>query len=163
MQYINKNTGECAANLNYGTHPGTWEIYPHYSNRYRVLKKGNTITALDLNVGSGMIGVGKKLPGYNKVIESIEHYVTEHGEHFEVTCYVKQQSYIQAKSSEKMTKDINNPQFNIANVPFDERVDCLNQLSDARDNGVITQDEMLNIACVEWFDQYRISKLISNG
>ena len=90
MQYINKNTGECAANLNFGTHPGTWEIYPHYSNRYRVLKKGNTITALDLNVGSGMIEVGKKLPGYNKVIESIEHYVTEpYGEHFEVTCYLK--------------------------------------------------------------------------
>ncbi len=63
----------------------------------------------------------------------------------------------------EMIKDINNPQFNIANVPFDERVDCLNQLSDARDNGVITQHEMLNIACVEWFDQYRISKLISNG
>ena len=89
MQYINKNTGECAANLNYGTHPGTWEIYPHHSNRYRVLKKGNTITALDLNAGSGMIEVGKPLPGYNKVIESIEHYVTEHGEHFEVACYLK--------------------------------------------------------------------------
>jgi len=59
---------------------------------------------------------------------------------------------------EKMIKDINNPQFNIANVPFDERVDCLNQLTDARDNGVITQDEMLYIACVQWFDQYLISK-----
>ena len=89
MQYINKNTGECAANLNYGTHPGTWEIRPHYSNRYRVLKKGNTIEAIDLNVSTGMIEVGKPLPGYNKVIESIEHYVTEHGEHFEVTCYLK--------------------------------------------------------------------------
>ena len=168
MQYINKNTGECAANLNYGTHPGTWEIRPYYSNRYRVLKKGNTITAIDLNIGSGMIEVGKMLPGYNKVIESIEHVVEDDGtdegrEFFEVTCYLKQRSYIQAKSSEKMIKDINNPQFNIANVPFDERVDCLNQLSDARDNGVITQDEMLNIACVEWFDQYKISKLISNG
>ena len=71
MQYINKNTGECAANLNYGTHPGTWEIRPHYSNRYRVLKKGNTITALDLNVGAGMIEVGKKLPGYNTEVRRI--------------------------------------------------------------------------------------------
>ena len=94
MQYINKNTGECAANLNYGTHPGTWEIRPHYSNRYRVLKKGNTITALDLNIGSGMIEVGKTLPGYNKVIESIEQVVEDDGtdegrEFFEVTCYLK--------------------------------------------------------------------------
>ena len=90
MQYINKNTGECAANLNFGTHPGTWEIYPHYSNRYRVLKKGNTITALDLNVGTGLIKVGNKLPGYNKVIEHIEHVVEGNGnEFFEVTCYVK--------------------------------------------------------------------------
>ena len=94
MQYINKNTGECAANLNYGTHPGTWEIRPYYSNRYRVLKKGNTITAIDLNIGSGMIEVGKPLPGYNKVIESIEHVVEDDGtdegrEFFEVTCYLK--------------------------------------------------------------------------
>ena len=111
MQYINKNTGECAASLNYGTHPGTWEIRPHYSNRYRVLKKGNTITALDLNAGSGMIEVGKKLPGYNKVIESIEHYVTEHGEHFEVACYLKQRSYIQG-----MENSINKEQPNVAEV-----------------------------------------------
>ena len=111
MQYINKNTGECAANLNYGTHPGTWEIRPYYSNRYRVLKKGNTITALDLNAGSGMIEVGKKLPGYNKVIESIEHYVTEHGEHFEVACYLKQRSYIQG-----MENSINKEQPNVAEV-----------------------------------------------
>ena len=58
-----------------------------------------------------------------------------------------------------MITDIFNPQFNIANVPFELRLDCLNQLSDARDNGLITQDEMLNIACVQWFDQYKISKL----
>ena len=92
MQYINKNTGKVAAHLNFGTHPNTWEIYPASDNRYRVLKKGDTITALDLNVGSGMIEVGKKLPGYNKVIESIEHCVTwepGYGEHFEVTCYLK--------------------------------------------------------------------------
>lgn len=58
-----------------------------------------------------------------------------------------------------MIKDINHPQFNIAKVPFEQRVDCLDQLTDARDNGVITQHEMLNIACVQWFDQYLISKL----
>jgi len=69
------------------------------------------------------------------------------------------QSYIQAKEMREMIKDITNPQFNIANVPFEQRLDCLNQLSNARDNGVITQDEMLNIACVQWFDQYKISKL----
>ena len=90
MQYINKNTGECAANLNYGTHPGTWEIRPYYSNRYRVLKKGNTIEALDLNMSTGVIKVGNKLPGYNKVIESIEHIVEDNGnEFFEVACYLK--------------------------------------------------------------------------
>ena len=58
-----------------------------------------------------------------------------------------------------MIKDITNPQFNIANVPFEQRVECLDQLSNARDNGLITQDEMLNIACVQWFDQYKIAKL----
>ena len=61
-----------------------------------------------------------------------------------------------------MIKDINNPQFNIANVPFDERVDCLNQLSDARDNGFITQKELLGIVD-EWYIQFKTEKLISNG
>ena len=58
-----------------------------------------------------------------------------------------------------MIKDIFNPQFNIANIPFEQRLDCLNQISDARDNGFITQDEMLNIVCVQWFDQWKIAKL----
>jgi len=58
-----------------------------------------------------------------------------------------------------MIKDIFNPQFNIANIPFEQRLDCLNQISDARDNGLITQDEMLNIVCTQWFDQWKISKL----
>jgi hypothetical protein len=61
-----------------------------------------------------------------------------------------------------MIKDINNPQFNIANVPFDERVDCLNQLSDARDNGFITQKELLGIVD-EWYIQFKTEKLINNG
>ena len=69
------------------------------------------------------------------------------------------QSYIQAKEMREMIKDITNPQFNIANVPFEQRLECLDQLSNARDNGLITQDEMLNIACVQWFDQFKISKL----
>ena len=56
-----------------------------------------------------------------------------------------------------MIKDIFNPQFNIANIPFEQRLDCLDQISDARDNGFITQDEMLNIVCVQWFDQWKIS------
>ena len=59
----------------------------------------------------------------------------------------------------EMIKDITNPQFNIANIPFEQRLDCLNQISDARDKGFVTQDEMLNIGCVQWFDQYKISKL----
>ena len=62
----------------------------------------------------------------------------------------------------EMIKDINNPQFNIANVPFDERVDCLNQLSNARDNGFITQKELLGIVD-EWYIQFKTEKLINNG
>ena len=58
-----------------------------------------------------------------------------------------------------MITDINNPQFNLANIPFEQRLDCLNQISDARDNEFITQDEMLNIVCVQWFDQWKITKL----
>jgi hypothetical protein len=60
-----------------------------------------------------------------------------------------------------MVKDINNPQFNIANIPFEQRLDCLNQISDARDSGFITQDEMLDIVCIQWFDQWKITKLKS--
>jgi len=94
MQYINKNTGKCAANLNYGTHHGIWEIHPHYNNRYRVVTDSysDKIVALDLNMSVGMIEVGEKLPGYNKVIESIERIVKDDGspdgrEFFEVTCH----------------------------------------------------------------------------
>ena len=112
MNYINKNTGEVAANLNYGTHPNTWEVYPTYNNRYRVLKSGNTIEAIDLNIGSGLIEVGKLLPGYNKVIESIEHVVEDNGnEFFEVACYLKQRSYIHG-----MENSINKEQPNVAEV-----------------------------------------------
>ena len=58
-----------------------------------------------------------------------------------------------------MIKDITHPQFNISNVPFDERIDCLNQLTDARDNGLITQFESLDIACEQWYIQFKVSKL----
>jgi len=59
----------------------------------------------------------------------------------------------------EMITDIFNPQFNIANIPFEQRLGCLNQVTDARDNGFITQDEMLNIVCIQWFDQWKITKL----
>jgi hypothetical protein len=60
---------------------------------------------------------------------------------------------------EGMIKDITNPKFNIANVPVEQRSDCLNQLIDARDNGFVTQDESINIAAVQWYDQCQIAKL----
>ena len=69
------------------------------------------------------------------------------------------QSYIQAKEMREMIKDINNPQFNIVNVPFDERVDCLDQVIDARDNGLITQKESLDIVCNQWYIQFKAAKL----
>ena len=69
------------------------------------------------------------------------------------------QSYIQAKEMREMIKDINNPQFNIANVPADERVNCLNQVIDARDNGLITQEESLDIVCNQWYIQFKTAKL----
>ena len=63
----------------------------------------------------------------------------------------------------EMIKDIMNPKFNIANVPAEQRVDCLNQLIDARDNGFVTQNESIDIAAVQWYDQCQIAKLINNG
>ena len=69
------------------------------------------------------------------------------------------QSYIQAKEMREMITDILNPKFNIANIPADQRFECLNQLIDARDNVLITQEESLDIACNQWYAQYKISKL----
>ena len=57
-----------------------------------------------------------------------------------------------------MIKDITNPQFNIVNVSFEQRIDCMNQLSDARDNGFITQKELLGIFD-EWYIQFKAAKL----
>jgi hypothetical protein len=68
------------------------------------------------------------------------------------------QSYIQAKEMREMIADITTPQFNINNVPAEQRVDCLNQLSDARDNGFITQKELLGIFD-EWYIQFKTAKL----
>ena len=58
-----------------------------------------------------------------------------------------------------MITDITTPQFNINNVPAEQRVDCLNQLIDARDNGFVTQNESIDIAAVQWYDQCQIAKL----
>ena len=68
------------------------------------------------------------------------------------------QSYIQAKEMREMITDITTPQFNINNVPAEQRVNCLNQLSDARDNGFITQKELLGIFD-EWYIQFKTAKL----
>ena len=87
IQYINKNTGKVAADLNFGTHPNTWEIYPASDNRYRILKGSDKlISAIDLNIKAGLIEVGKLLPGYNKVVTEIMYVVDDDKEYFEVTC-----------------------------------------------------------------------------
>ena len=85
MQYINKNTGKVAANLEYSSH-GCWDVIPHIDNRYRVLKDGELITAIDLNTGFGLIEVGKELPGYNRVVSEIVYVVDDDKEYFEVFC-----------------------------------------------------------------------------
>ena len=85
MQYINKNTGKVAANLEYSSH-GCWDVIPHIDNRYRVLKDGELITAIDLNTSFGLIEVGKELPGYNRVVNEIVYVIDDDKEYFEVFC-----------------------------------------------------------------------------
>lgn len=58
----------------------------------------------------------------------------------------------------KMITDISNPRFNIANVSSEERMDYMIQLSNERDNGFITQDELLSIFD-EWYIQFKVAKL----
>ena len=58
-----------------------------------------------------------------------------------------------------MIKDIMNPKFNIANVPAGQRVDCLNQLIDARNNGFITVNESVDIAADQWYIQVKANEL----
>jgi len=57
-----------------------------------------------------------------------------------------------------MNTDINNPQFNLANIPPHNRFDYAIQLSVARDNGLITQHEMLDVFD-EWYIQVKVSEL----
>mgnify|MGYP001185681151 CR=1 FL=1 len=86
MQYINKNTGKVAADLQYSSH-GCWDVFPHNDNRYRILKGDNKlISAIDLNTSFGMIEVGKELPGYNRVVSEIVYVVDDDKEYFEVFC-----------------------------------------------------------------------------
>ena len=58
-----------------------------------------------------------------------------------------------------MITDITTPQFNINNVPAEQRVDCLNQLIDARDNGFITVNESVDIAADQWYIQVKANEL----
>jgi hypothetical protein len=88
MNYINKNTGAVAATLEYMSH-GSWDVYPSEDNRYRVLKNGETITAIDLNVNGGLIEVGSKMPGYNRYVNEIVQVHNpddEYKAYFEVYC-----------------------------------------------------------------------------
>ena len=57
-----------------------------------------------------------------------------------------------------MIKDITNPKFNLSNIARSERAGCLNQLSDARDNGFITQSEALSIFD-QWYIQVKAKEL----
>lgn len=58
-----------------------------------------------------------------------------------------------------MMIDITSPSFTIANVPARKRTECLEQLSTARDNGFITQNEFLEIACMQWYVECKIANL----
>ena len=58
-----------------------------------------------------------------------------------------------------MIKDITNPKFNMSNVPAEQRVDCLDQLIDARNNGFITANESLSIATDQWYIQVKANEL----
>ena len=71
MQYINKHTGTVGANLDYPG-SGKWSLHVSDDNRFRVLTgNDDNIKAIDINLMAGMIEVGKKLPGYNRVVRTI--------------------------------------------------------------------------------------------
>ena len=62
-----------------------------------------------------------------------------------------------------MITDITNPKFTIVAIPPMQRTVPLYQLIRARDTeGLITQDEFLDIACSQWYIQVK-AKLINNG
>tara|TARA_R110000796_G_scaffold90167_1_gene193917 strand:+ start:595 stop:780 length:186 start_codon:yes stop_codon:yes gene_type:complete len=56
-----------------------------------------------------------------------------------------------------MITDVTDPKFNITKVPSIDRIDCVDQLCTWRDANVITQAEMLDIACMQWFIQHRVA------
>jgi len=58
-----------------------------------------------------------------------------------------------------MITDVTNPKFNIANLPFDNRFQCMEQVWNARDKGFISQDEALDIVCNQWYIQVKAAKL----
>jgi len=60
---------------------------------------------------------------------------------------------------EEMITDVTNPNFNIVNVPFDNRLQCMEQIWNARDEGFISQHEALDIVCNQWHIQIKTSKL----
>lgn len=69
MQYINKNTGQVAAQLSY-TGNGVWDLFPQNQNRIRVLHDQFIVTMIDID-GGPTIEVGKEMPGYNRVVSEI--------------------------------------------------------------------------------------------
>ena len=58
-----------------------------------------------------------------------------------------------------MITDVTNPKFNIVNIPFLNRIQCMEQIWDARDKGFISQNEALDIVCNQWYIQVKASKL----
>jgi len=60
---------------------------------------------------------------------------------------------------EKMITDVTNPKFNIVNIPFLNRIQCMEQIWDARDKGFISHNEALDIVCNQWYIQVKAAKL----
>ena len=60
---------------------------------------------------------------------------------------------------EKMITDVTNPKFNIASIPPMQRTVPMYQLIRARDGGLITQGEMVDIMCSQWHIQFKAAKL----
>ena len=88
MHYINKHTNEVVATLEYASH-GSWDVYPNKNTRYRVLKDGDTITAIDFNAKYGLIQIGECLPGYNRYVNEIVQVHNpddEYSVYFEIYC-----------------------------------------------------------------------------
>jgi hypothetical protein len=67
--------------------------------------------------------------------------------------------YSSKEMREKMITDVTNPKFNIASIPPMQRTVPMYQLVRAREGGLITQDEFLDIACNQWYIQVKASKV----